>query len=142
MHIVPFQPKHFEIMVLQPSQKVFSDFFDPSYGPALEAGGPCFTAIDGENVLACSGVIKQWDNRAIAWALISEFAGKNFVRIHKAVNRFLESTEFKRVEAFVDADFEQGHRWIQMLGFVPEGYMKCFTPAGKDAVLYARIKNG
>jgi RimJ/RimL family protein N-acetyltransferase len=142
MHIVPFQPKHLELLILQPSQVAFSDYFDPKYGPSLVEGGPCFTAMDGDEVLACSGVIKQWDNRAIAWALISEYAGKHFIRIHKAVNRFLESTEFRRIEAFVDADFEQGHRWIQMLGFEREGYMREFTPAGNDAVLYARLKHG
>lgn len=142
MHIVPFQPRHLELLILQPSQAAFSDYFDPKYGPALVDGGPCFTAMDGDEILACSGVIKQWDNRAIAWALISQHAGKQFVRIHKAVNRFLESTEFRRIEAFVDADFEQGHRWIQMLGFEREGYMREFTPIGNDAVLYARLKHG
>jgi RimJ/RimL family protein N-acetyltransferase len=87
-------------------------------------------------------VVKQWDNRAIAWGLISEYAGKQFVRIHKAVKRFLDTTDFNRVEAFVDADFEAGHRWIQMLGFEREGYMRAFSPLGKDCILYARIKHG
>jgi RimJ/RimL family protein N-acetyltransferase len=142
MHIVPFQPQHLEVMVLQPSQKGFSDYFDPQYGAALMNGGPCFTALNNDEVLGCSGVIKQWDNRAIAWALISEFSGKNFVGIHRAVSRFLDLSEFNRIEAFVDADFEQGHRWIQMLGFEREGYMRQFSPDGRDSVLYARLKNG
>jgi RimJ/RimL family protein N-acetyltransferase len=64
------------------------------------------------------------------------------VRIHKAVQRFLEATEFKRVEAFVDSDFEPGHRWIKMLGFEYEGYMKNFSPLGRDCLLYSRIKHG
>jgi hypothetical protein len=48
--------------------------------------------------------------------------------------------DFKRIEAFVDANFAEGHRWIQMLGFVREGYMRSFSPNGNDAVLYARIR--
>jgi RimJ/RimL family protein N-acetyltransferase len=52
----------------------------------------------------------------------------------------LETTDFKRVEAYVDANFEAGHRWITMLGFEREGYMRAFSPLGDDAVLYARIK--
>jgi RimJ/RimL family protein N-acetyltransferase len=142
MHIEPFQSRHLEILVLQPSQAAVSVFFDDEYGPALKAAGPCFTAMDGDEVLACAGVVKQWDNRAIAWGLISEYAGKQFVRIHKAVKRFLDTTDFNRVEAFVDADFEAGHRWIQMLGFEREGYMRAFSPLGKDCILYARIKHG
>ncbi len=140
MHIEPFQPKHLEILVLQPSQAAVSVFFDAEYGQALKEAGPCFSAVDNGEVLACAGVVKQWENRAIAWGLISENAGRQFVRIHKAVQRFLESTDFKRVEAFVDSDFDAGHRWIKMLGFEYEGYMKNFSPLGKDCLLYARIK--
>lgn len=142
MHIEPFQPKHLEILVLQPSQAAVSVFFDDEYGHALKAAGPCFTAIHEGEILACAGVVKQWENRAIAWGLISANAGKQFVRIHKAVQRFLEATEFKRVEAFVDSDFEPGHRWIKMLGFEYEGYMKNFSPLGRDCLLYSRIKHG
>lgn len=143
MHIIPFQPAHLEHIMLQPAQVGFSQYFDPQYGPALRDGGPCFTGLDDDgNVVGCSGVIKQWDNRAIAWALLSDWSGKHFFKIHKAVKRFLDMTEFPRIEAFVDADFEQGHRWVEMLGFEREGYMRQFTPAGKDAVLYARLKNG
>lgn len=140
MHIVPFQPKHLELMVLQPSQQSFSQYFNPTYGESLVVSGPCFTAIEDNYVFGCAGVVKQWDNRAIAWALLSEYAGVQFIRIHRAVKRFLETTDFKRVEAFVDAEFEAGHRWITMLGFEREGYMKSFSPNGNDAVLYARIK--
>jgi len=142
MHIEPFQPRHLESLVLQPAQAVFSRFFDPEYGPSLQNAGPCFSALEGDEILACSGIVKQWDNRAIAWALISGNAGNQFVRIHKAVKRFLDSTEFNRVEAYVDANFDAGHRWIQMLGFSREGYMREFMPDGHDAVLYARLKNG
>ena len=140
MVVVPFNPAHLEILALQPSQVHFSKLFDPEYGPALAAAGPCFTAVEGDEIIACSGVIKHWENRATAWALISGNAGPYFVRIHKAVKRFLDTTDFKRVEAYADAGFEQGHRWLKMLGFEEEGYMRCFSPVGDDAVLYARIK--
>jgi len=140
MVIVPFEPKHLEILILQPSQVEFSNLFDSQYGPALAQSGPCFTAMDGDEVIACSGVVKQWDNRGTAWALISGNAGRHFVRIHKAVQRFLDTTDFRRVEAWADAGFEQGHRWLHMLGFEREGYMRAFSPQGADAVLYARIR--
>jgi len=142
MRVVPFDPSHLEILELQESQQLFRKFFDKNYGPALQASGPCFTAIDDGQVLICAGAARQWDNRAIAWSLISAHAGRQFVRIHKAVTRFLETTDFNRIEAFVDADFEQAHRWIEMLGFQREGYMRQFTPDGRDSFLYARLKNG
>jgi hypothetical protein len=140
MIIVPFEPEHLETLELQDSQKIFYDVFDMSYAHSLKESGPCFTALENGKVLCCSGIVLQWHNRAVAWALVSNSAGKHFARIHKAVKRFLDLSDVNRIEAFVDHDFEQGHRWIQMLGFEREGYMKQFTPAGKDAVLYARIK--
>lgn len=140
MIIVPFESQHLEQINLQDSQAYFGSMIEPDWGPSLMQAGPCFSAIHDGAVLASSGVIKHWENRATAWALLSKDATPHFVRIHRAVSRFLDLTDFKRVEAFVDADFEEGHRWIQMLGFEREGYMRSFSPNGNDAILYARIK--
>jgi len=41
----------------------------------------------------------------------------------------------------VDVGFKEGHRWIKMLGFELEGYMKAYRPDGADMLLYARIKS-
>lgn len=142
MDVVPFEVEHLETIMLQPAQQHFFSYFDPAYSHALKLSGPAFTGIHEGRVLGCAGLVKQWENRAIAWALLSGDIGNEFVRIHRAVHRFLELTSFDRVEAHVDADFEQGHRWIHMLGFKQEGYMKQFNPNGGDAVLYARLKNG
>jgi RimJ/RimL family protein N-acetyltransferase len=141
MKIVPFHPQHLEALILQPSQSLLAGYFKEGYGDALVKGGPSFTGVDDDgNVVGCSGVVEQWENRAIAWALLSDWSGKHFVKIHKAVKRFLDSTDYRRIEAFVDAEFEQGHRWVNMLGFEREGYMRSFNPDGRDAVLYARIR--
>jgi hypothetical protein len=140
MQIVPFLPEHLDTLALQPSQADFLQTFDKTYAPALIAAGPCFTAIKDGVILGCAGLTKQWDNRAIAWALFSTNLGREFVRIHRAAERYLAIADFKRIEAFVDANFAEGHRWIQMLGFEREGYMRSFSPNGNDAVLYARVK--
>lgn len=140
MEIVPFQPEHLNNLALQASQADFFQNFDKSYAPLLISAGPCFTAIKDGIVLGCAGLTKQWDNRAIAWALLSANLGREFIRIHRAVERYLLIADFKRIEAFVDANFAEGHRWMQMLGFEREGYMRSFSPSGNDAVLYARIK--
>lgn len=139
MNIEPFKAWHLHELALQPSQAHFSDFFDPKYGPSLEAGGPAFTGLDNGQVVGCCGLVKHWENRATAWALLGDTSGRNFVSIHKAVARFLDMSDFRRIECYVDAGFEEGHRWVKMLDFQPEGYMKAFSPMGDDAVLYARV---
>lgn len=95
---------------------------------------------DDGQILAIAGVEPQWENRAIAFALISGAAGPYFRAIHSAVAAFLDHTPYRRIEATVDVGFEQGHRWIKMLGFEIEGYMKAYRPDGADMLLYARVR--
>lgn len=116
-------------------------FDNPEYGPSLKAAGPCYSLVDEDGgVYACSGLAKQWENRASAWALISTEAGKHFYMIHKAVRRGILLHHFRRIEATVDVGFEQGYRWMKLLGFEYEGRMRAYTPDGRDCDLFARVQ--
>ena len=106
----------------------------------LAQRGLAWTAEHENRILAIAGVEPQWENRAIAFALIAESAGEHFRAIHSAVADFLFRAPFRRIEATVDVGFEQGHRWIKMLGFELEGYMKAYRPDGADMFLYARVR--
>ena len=106
----------------------------------LAKQGLAWTAENEGRVLAIAGVEPQWENRAIAFALISGAAGPYFRAIHSAVADFLDRVPYRRIEATVDIGFEQGHRWIKMLGFEIEGYMKAYRPDGADMLLYAKVK--
>jgi len=106
----------------------------------LSDKGLAWTAEHDGVVLAVAGVEPQWENRATAFALISDSAGAHFRSIHAAVFDFLVMAPFRRIEATVDVGFKQGHRWIKMLGFELEGYMRAYRPDGADMLLYARIK--
>ena len=140
MMIVAFNPSHLDRLLLQPSQALMQPTLaDPSYGPSLAAAGPAYSAVDGDAVFACAGIIPQWEGRAVAWALIASEAGRNMVRIHKAVSRALAVHQYRRIETAVASDFEQGHRWALMLGFEREGRMRGYTPDGRDCDLYARV---
>lgn len=140
MHIITFQPEHLRRICLQPHQAILSsEIAKPEYGPALVEAGPCYSAVDGDNVLACAGFYPQWTGRAIVWALLSETAGRHFVRIHRAVLRSFELHPFRRIETAVAAGFPEGDRWATMLGFQREGLMRAYLPDGGDAHLYARV---
>ncbi len=143
MLVVPFKAEHLHTLNLQTSQILFAPFLnDAEYGKSLETAGEAFTGIVENETIICSGVVHQWQNRAIAWALISQNAGKHFVKVHKAVKRFLDMSEVNRIEAYVDDGFEEGYRWIEMLGFKHEGLMRQFSPHGLDMHLYAKVKHG
>lgn len=141
MKIVPFEPHHLKNLLLQPSQAMMQPTLsDSSYAVALHQAGPGYSAVDGEVVFACGGLIQQWDLRAIAWALISAEAGKHFSLIHRTALRLFSEHKYRRIETAVSSEFEAGHRWAQMLGFEREGRMRAYTPDGRDCDLYARIQ--
>ena len=141
MRIEQFKPEHLTELLLQPSQAMMQPVLSQrDYGTALASAGPAYTVIIDDNVVACLGIIPQWEGRAIAWGLIGSEAGKEFYAIHKAVKRFLDLQDYRRIETAVSSDFEQGHRWAKLLGFENEGTMRAYTPDGRDCDLYARIK--
>ena len=107
----------------------------------LSERGLAWTAEHDHRILAIAGVEPQWENRATAFALIAESAGEHFKAIHSAVSDFLNTAPFRRIEATVDVGFAQGHRWIKMLGFELEGYLRAYRPDGADMLLYARVRS-
>lgn len=140
MRIEPFKPEHLETLLLQPSQVMLQPYLnDRNYGEFLFRGGPAYSGLDGDRVIACMGLIPLWENRAQGWGLISSNAGAYFNQITKAVLHTMELHPFRRIEASVKCDFQPGHRWIKMLGFEREGTMRCYAPDGDDYDLYARV---
>jgi hypothetical protein len=144
MQIVPFIASHAASIVLQPMQR-FGPVISDADARTLEAVGPCYSALgDDGRVLACAGLIPQWEGRALAWGMVAHDAGPHLVRITREVRRFLASCGYARVEAAVDALFPAAIRWIEMLGFereTPEP-MRNFAPSGRPAYLYARLSDG
>jgi len=143
MRIVAFRPEHVRALELQDAQRYFvGDISGEDYGRMLAQSPYAFSAIDGDRVIGCSGCVEIWDNRAMAWALISKDAGRNMVGIHKAVAGFLAGAKWRRIEAYADEGFVAGARWLTMLGFqreTPEP-MRAYRPDGGNCFLYSRVK--
>ena len=106
----------------------------------LAEKGLVWTVEHDGTILGIGGLEPQWENRATVFALLSDDSGPHFKAIHSAVVEFLDNAPYRRIEATVDVGFKQGHRWIKMLGFELEGYMKAYRPDGADMLLYARVR--
>lgn len=105
------------------------------------AFGHAWTALDGEEPIACAGVVEVWQGRAYAWALLSEHAGRHMLALTREIRSRLSRLPFRRVEMAVDAGFDAGARWALMLGFrleTPEP-MRGYLPHGRSAFLFARV---
>lgn len=145
MKLVKFRASHLAALTLQPAQAGFGlEFANPDYGLQLEASTAAFTGLSDDGaVIGCAGVQEVWRGRAVAWALLSGTAGQHFKAIHRAAHGFFQQGPWQRIEAFVDADFKAGQRWVTMLGFTnetPNAPMRKYTPDGKDCFLYSRVK--
>ena len=140
MIVVPYTADHLARLNAQPQQMKIGRFLTPEHAIALQSH-LSFTALEGDTVLACSGVVEIWKGRAIAWAVLSGDLKGKFLPIHRAVQRFLDCAPFDRIEADVDIDFKEGHRWLQKLGFVMENpRARKYRPDGGDSSIYARVK--
>lgn len=141
MNVVPYQPEHLQDLILQPAQAMLQPMMrDREYADQLAQTSEGYTWLVDGKVIACLGVIPIWENRAAAWGLIGENARRHLTFVHRGVRRFLDLTQYRRVETPVSTNFVEGHRWARMLGFVNEGTMRAYMPDGSDCDLYARIK--
>lgn len=141
MIVKPWTKGDTKKLSLQSNQTYHEDALneDTDFSELAEQGLALTFEHDGE-VMMIAGLVPQWKNRAIAWTLISKNAGRHFVELHRYVDNFLNTSDFDRIESMVDVGFEAGHRWMKMLGFEIEGYMRKYRPDGGDMVLYARIR--
>lgn len=140
MIVIPYKPEHMESLLLQPSQAYMRTYLErPEYRRALAIDGKSFTALDGDRVLGCAGIVPIWDGRAEAWAILARDLRREFLAIHHATKRFLAVCGVRRIEAHVDADFGCAKQWIERLGFVNEGPLAKYTPDGRDCIRYAKV---
>lgn len=145
MQIVAFKPEHLRLLVLQDAQEYFgAEINRAGYGEYLRDAGQAFTALVGDTVLGCGGCVEIWPDRAQIWALISKDAGRHMIGIHRAVEGFLKQAKWRRIEAAVDVGFDEGLRWLELLGFcneTPHAPLRAYRPNGGDSYLFARVKS-
>jgi predicted dehydrogenase len=100
---------------------------------------PCWTMEEDGIIYFIGGVHPVHPYRYIMWAFLSKFAGNKLLRITKEVMRNIMTYSNVRLETVVSTDFDNGHKWVKMLGFEYEGTMKSYTQDGKDMAMYALI---
>jgi hypothetical protein len=141
VRIVALEAWHFESIVLQDAQRNLQPLLHTEgYRSDLLRRSVAFSAVD-DAVIAIAGVALAWPEREVAWSLLSNCGPRRFATIHRAAKRFLESRRTRRIEMTVDAAHDSAGRWARLLGFQEEGLMHAYTPDGRDAILYARVRD-
>lgn len=138
---MPFEAWHLDWITLQDSQVSLSSTLTHEYGRSLEGAGPAYTAFVGLEVVACAGIVKLWEGRAMVWSLLSIHMPHYRKSVHKAVKGFLDGYRVRRLECLVDPRSEAAQRWAMRLGFHVEHLMTAYTPGGDDQLMMVRIQH-
>lgn len=139
IQIVPLKPEHIDGLEVQPAQRMSAAEMRAAI--AAPMGDDAWAVLAEGKPVACGGLLKVWDGRAYAWALLGVDARRHLKSITKAARRGIETCGFRRVEMAVQVGFREGQHWARMLGFTletPEP-MRAYLPNGKDAYLYAKV---
>lgn len=139
--LVPFRAEHLTRLVDRDSTHQ-----DPwTLIVEKETGGPAVTALDGETILGCAGIVIAWPGVGFAWMVLSEHIDGHGLWMTKMVRHFLDDMircfRLHRLEAMVLSDNGRNQRWIERLGFTREhGCARAYTQERRDAIRYEWVR--
>jgi hypothetical protein len=139
MELVSFKAEHLAKIEKQ-TGKMYPEITS-THRALLEKNNLTFSVVRGDRIFLCGGVIQYWPGRGEVWAIFDKEIKGDFFRLHKIALRFLDVLPMKRIEAVVNVDFKQGHRWAKLLGFkLDSERLKHYFSDGADAALYSRVR--
>ena len=111
-----------------------------------EREGPAYTAVLGETVIGCAGVILMWHGMGVVWMTLSETAALYRIWLTRTARRALadimRAHGLHRLEAVVRADNERNSKWIEAMGFKPEGGIAhAYTEDRQDVIRYELVRS-
>ena len=106
-----------------------------------------FALQHGDYVLGVGGFRMITDTTAWAWVQLTSYVGHHIIPTIRVITEyadiFCKKHKILRLQAFVRADFPEGHRLVEHLGYFREGpVMKDFCGKGIDAHLYVKHYDG
>ncbi|MBX9867999.1 MAG: hypothetical protein K2Y14_13890 [Burkholderiales bacterium] len=78
--------------------------------------------------------------RVMCCTLLSRDAAQHLLGITRIVQNGLQRISARRIEAVTQSNFEQGNKWLKLLGFQLEGTMRSYDYRGKDFNLYSIVR--
>lgn len=144
MRVEPFAVHHLGQLGRSKSGLFMDEFPDRNDRlKAYTAMGPAFTLFDGDQPVACGGVVIAWKGVGEAWLVPHEDAEEWGTAIIYAARHFLRTIRkdenLHRLQAVRVSGSGVDRRWFRAMGFKEEPVLlKKYTPNGKDCLLYAR----
>jgi hypothetical protein len=143
MKVVKLKAEHVRILKQTEAVSYLKDFSTDATDEALANQEYAFAFLtDAGELKGAAGVVQYWPGRGEAWAIFNSNCGtQDFLQIHTITKKFLADCPVKRIEATVEFDFVNGHRWIQALGFICEApLMRAYGPKGNNFSMYSKVR--
>ena len=138
--LVPFKREHLEPLMVQKINAFLPQWIRDGQADLMEKTYSQSIIVEGE-VMGCGGIIEFWRGRGQLWALFNERSGIKMMSTFRAIQRFIETATFKRIEIAVPYELAVGHKRARLLGFKLEcEKAECYLSNGGAASLYSRIK--
>jgi hypothetical protein len=144
---VPFKPIHGLALTAEAVQEVPERILaccGTEHWQEIARRGEAYSGLDEGLLFFCAGVAPIWHGRWYVWAILSaNTTPTRMLWLHRQAIKWLDGMqqgeEFRRLEATARADAPAANRWLRMLGFECEGYLRCYDADGNDHRLYARV---
>ena len=117
LDLVPFEVKH--LAAIPRAEPVVSP--EPNGAAAVAAASHAYTLLEDGRPVACGGLLRVDETRAIAWAWIGHPGPRALLRTFRAMKAGLEHMRYPQVDAIVVDDWLPGQRWLRLLGFSLRG---------------------
>lgn len=137
MEVIPFRREH--LKGFEPQDRQAGVLNAPAQHLAELERSYSFSVFHRGKCIAVGGMVEQWAGRWLAWCALSKHAGKDMVALTRIAWRHLETLRAHRIEASVEADFEEGHRWLTFLGFTCEAPLMRDYVQGQNHALYSKV---
>lgn len=110
-----------------------------------EEGGPAWTVMVEDRILACAGFVAPWEGMGIVWVSCSKEIDQYAIWFTRICRRLLreqmDQWNVHRMEAVVLADSERNIRWAEAMGFTCEGGIAHkYTSDQRDCLRYELVR--
>lgn len=134
-----FQAEHLLQIDMQPVQlRTWQRYGSQEYAREL-AEGMAYTGRLFGRIIVCGGIIDTGPDSGHLWSFISRDACRHFIRLHRTARRFLDVSGKRHLSATTEVTFDDGCRWLEMLGFSRSTFLAGYGPDGANHYLYERV---
>lgn len=141
IEIIPFQPAHVLSIDVQSAQEHERAQFKAD-NLQLLAERMSFTVLVDGQIKACFGWVELFPTRALLWAVLAKDSGRWMVPFTRIAKRLVDTLPHRRIEAEVEAGFEEGGRWMEIIGLQRETQvpLRAYNAHGKDVHIYSKVR--